>query len=191
MEPLIEEHIDELHEHNHGHMDEWLMKEHKNRFTSWLREHDILDGETIEERTIKVLASGPSCQVTTWQTYDISGFTYCTKSKDKKSLSPNIGVRCDALHSETGEETTYFGFIEDIWELDYGTFQILVFRCQWVEYKHVTVDNYGVRVLDLSKIGYKDDPWTMANRAAQVFYAEQIISPNEKKSRKVLTSRSM
>jgi hypothetical protein len=87
MEPLIEEHIDELREHNHGHTDEWLMKEHKNRFTSWLREHDIPDGETIEERTIKVLASGPSRQVTTWQTYDISGFTYCTKSKDKKSMS--------------------------------------------------------------------------------------------------------
>jgi hypothetical protein len=44
------------------------------------------------------------------------------------------------------------------------------------------VDNYGVRVLDLSKVGYKDDPWIMANRAAQVFYAEQIISPKEKKS---------
>jgi hypothetical protein len=65
MEPLIEEHIDELHEHNHGHTDEWLMKEHKNQFTSWLWEHDILDGEIIEERTIKVLASGPSRQVTT------------------------------------------------------------------------------------------------------------------------------
>jgi hypothetical protein len=60
MEPLIEEHIDELREHNDGHTDEWLMKEHKNWFTSWLREHDIPDGETIEERTIKVLASGPS-----------------------------------------------------------------------------------------------------------------------------------
>jgi hypothetical protein len=44
------------------------------------------------------------------------------------------------------------------------------------------VDNYGVRVLDLSKVGYKDDPWIMANHAAQVFYAEQILSPNEKKS---------
>jgi hypothetical protein len=44
------------------------------------------------------------------------------------------------------------------------------------------VDNYGVRVLDLSKVGYKDDPWIMVNRAAQVFYAEQILSPNEKKS---------
>jgi hypothetical protein len=60
MEPLIEEHIDELREHNHGHMDKWLMKEHKNRFTSWLMEHDIPDGETMEERTIKVLASVPS-----------------------------------------------------------------------------------------------------------------------------------
>jgi len=72
----------------------------------------------------------------------------------------------DALDSETGEETTYFGYVEDIWELDYGTFQILVFRCQWVEGKHVTVDNYGVRVLDLSKVGYKDDLWIMANHAA-------------------------
>jgi hypothetical protein len=103
------------------------MKEHKNWFTSWLREHDIPDGETIEERTIKVLASGPSRQVMTWQSYDISGFTCCTKSKDKKSMSQNSGVRCDALHSETGEETIYFGFVEDIWELDYGTFQIPMF----------------------------------------------------------------
>jgi alpha-ketoglutarate-dependent taurine dioxygenase len=142
------------------------MKEHKNRFTSWLREHDILDGETIEEHTIKVLASRPSRQVTTCQTYDISGFTYCTKSKDKKSMSQNSGARYDALHSETGEETTYFSFVEDIWELDYDTFQIAVFRCQWVEDKHVIVDNHRVRVLDLSKVGYKDDPWIMANHAA-------------------------
>jgi hypothetical protein len=128
-----------------------------------------------------VLASGLSRQVTTWQTYDISGFTYCTKSKDKKSMSHNSGVRCDALHSETSEETTYFGFVDDIWELDYGTFQIPVFWYQWVKDKHVTVDNFRVRVLDLCKVGYKDDPWIIANRAAQVFYAEHILSPNEKK----------
>jgi len=43
------------------------------------------------------------------------------------------------------------------------------------------VDNYGVKVLDLSKVVCKDDPWIMANRAAQVFYAEQVLSPNDKK----------
>jgi hypothetical protein len=62
-------------------------------------------------------------------------------------MSQNSGVRCDTLHSETGEETAYFGFVEDIWELNYGIFQVPVFQCQWVEDKHVTVDNYGVRVL--------------------------------------------
>jgi hypothetical protein len=126
---------------------------------------DIPHGETIEEQTIKGFAFGPSCQVTTWQTCGISGFTFCTKSKDKKSMSQNCGVRCEAIDDETGEIITYFGFIEDIWELDYGTFHILVFRCQWVEYKHVMVDNYGVRVLDLIKVGYKDDSWILSNCA--------------------------
>jgi hypothetical protein len=97
-------------------------------------------------------------------------------------MSQNTGVRCEAIDDETGETITYFGFIEDIWELYYGTFHNSVFQCQWVEDKHVTVDKYEVRFLDLSKVGYKDDPWILANRVAKVFYAEQIISNNEKKS---------
>ena len=38
MEPLINQHIKDVHKHNHGCTEDWLMKEHKNRFTSWLRE---------------------------------------------------------------------------------------------------------------------------------------------------------
>jgi hypothetical protein len=148
------------------------MKQHKQRFNTWLIVKDIPREDTIEEQTIKGLASRPSRQVTTWQTYDISGFTFCTKSKDKRSISQNRGVGCEAIDDETGETITYFGFYEDIWELDYGTFNISVFECQWVEDKHVTIDKYGVRVLDLSKVGYKDDPWILANRVAHVFYAE-------------------
>jgi hypothetical protein len=56
------------------------------------------------------------------------------------------------------------------------------FLCQWVEDKQVTVDNYGFKVLDLSKVGYKDDSWILDNRATKVFNAEQIISKNEKKN---------
>jgi hypothetical protein len=44
------------------------------------------------------------------------------------------------------------------------------------------VENYGVIVLDLSKVGYKDDLWILANCVAHVFYVEQVISNNEKKS---------
>jgi hypothetical protein len=157
MEPIIQQHINELREQNPGNIDDWVTKQHKQRFNTWLMGKDIPHGETIEEQIIKGLAPGPSRQVTTWQTYDISEFTFCTKSKDKRSMSQNSGVRCEAIYNETAETITYFGFIEDIWEIDYGRFHISVFQCQWVEDKHVTVDKYAVRVLDLSKVCYKDD----------------------------------
>jgi len=63
------------------------MKEHKKQLYTWLWEHNTPYRKTIDEQTIKALASGPSRQVTTWQTYDISGFTFHTKSKDKKSMA--------------------------------------------------------------------------------------------------------
>jgi len=44
------------------------------------------------------------------------------------------------------------------------------------------MDNYGQRVLNISKVGYKDDPWILTNRIEQVFYVEQILSKDEKKS---------
>jgi hypothetical protein len=72
MEHLIEQHMDELREHNPRQTEDWVMKEHKKQLYTWLREQDIPYGETIEKQTIKALASGPSRQVITWQTYDIS-----------------------------------------------------------------------------------------------------------------------
>jgi hypothetical protein len=34
----------------------------------------------------------------------------------------------------------------------------------------VSVDNYGLTLVDLKNVGYKDDPWVLANHVAQVFY---------------------
>jgi hypothetical protein len=34
----------------------------------------------------------------------------------------------------------------------------------------VTDDNYGLTLVDLANVGYKDDPWVLAERVAQVFY---------------------
>jgi hypothetical protein len=45
------------------------------------------------------------------------------------------------------------------------------------------LDNYGLRIFDHGKVGYKDDPWVIANRIAQVFYAEDM-SPENKKAQK-------
>ncbi|XP_066323555.1 uncharacterized protein [Miscanthus floridulus] len=116
MDPFTKQHMKELHEENPGCTNDWVHKEHKRRFTAWLKNLDMTD----ESETIKILASGPSSQVISWQSYDISGFTFSTSFGDTKRMAQNSGVRCEAVDETTGEETTYFGFIDDIWEVEYG-----------------------------------------------------------------------
>ncbi|WVZ94675.1 hypothetical protein U9M48_040540, partial [Paspalum notatum var. saurae] len=166
MTPFVEQHVGIIRAENPERSDSWIMKEHKHRFTSWLMDLNLPEGSTAEEVTLKRLASGLSSRVTTWQAYDINGKIFCTAAKDKKSMCKDSGVRIDAIDDGTGSRVTYSGFIEDIWELDYGSnIQILVFRCQWVRHPQgVQVDNYGLTIVDLAKVGYKNDPWVLAKR---------------------------
>jgi hypothetical protein len=57
--------------------------------------------------------------------------------------------------------------------------QILVFKCQWVKHPNgVSVDNYGLTLIDLKNVGHKDDPWVLVDRVAQVFY---VLDPESRK----------
>ena len=71
---------------------------------------DIPHGESDEAR----LASGPSTQITMWQGYDINGYRFHTKEKDKKSATQNNGVRYEGIDESMGQTKTYFGQIEEI-----------------------------------------------------------------------------
>jgi len=137
-----------------------------------LKDLHLPNGETVEEQSIKRLAADPSTQVTSWQGYDINGYLFYTAAKDKKTVSQNSGVRIAALDERTGQNTTYFGVIEDIWEVHYSSnIQIPAFRCRWVKHpRGVEVDGYGLTVVDLNNIEYKDDQWVLASQVAQVLY---------------------
>jgi hypothetical protein len=186
-EPYIEEHLDELRKENQNRTEGWIMREHKHHFSEWLMDKNIPFGDSLKEKTMNNLASGPSCLVTSWQAYDINGYTFYTKSKDMKSVAQNSGVRIDAFDLQ-GQKTTYFGFIEEIWELDYGpSMKIPLFKCQWVQHPvGVTVDNYGLTLVDLKKVGYKDDLWVLAECVAQVFY---VLDPADEKMHVVISGK--
>ena len=93
----------------------------------WIKQQGIpLYGEFDESR----LASGPSSQITSWQGYDINGYRFHMKEKDKKTAAQNSGVRYEGIDETTRETKTYYGQIEEIWELDYGCeLHIPIFRC--------------------------------------------------------------
>ena len=68
---------------------------------------------------------------------------------------------------------TYFGVIQEIWELDYGEFRVSVFKFNQVNGNvGVRQDKMGFTLVDLQKVGQKDKPFIMAAQAKQVFYVE-------------------
>ena len=64
---------------------------------AWLKEQDIPHGGSDEEETVARLVFGPSTQITTWQGYDVNGYRFHTKEKDKKSVAQNGGVRYEGI----------------------------------------------------------------------------------------------
>jgi hypothetical protein len=72
-----------------GRSDDWVMKQHKQCLTSWLKDQNIQPGETKDSITISRLAEGPLRQVTFWNAYDINGYTYYTHRKDSKCVNQN------------------------------------------------------------------------------------------------------
>jgi hypothetical protein len=68
---------------------------------------------SIEDMMMKMLASHPSSCVTSWQAYNINGYTYYTKEKNKKSVVQNNGIRIEAIDPQ-GLKLMYYGYIQDI-----------------------------------------------------------------------------
>ena len=74
---------------------------------------------------------------------------------------------------------SYYGFVEEIWELDYVLFKIPLFRCHWVKLPQgVKVDKYGVTTVDLKRVGYKDELFVLAKQVVQVFYVTDPANKN-------------
>ena len=67
----------------------------------------------------------------------------------------------------------YFGVIQEFWELDYDDFKVSVFKCNWVnENMGVHQNKMRLTLVDLEKVGYKDEPFIMAALAKQMFYIQ-------------------
>ena len=89
--------------------------------------HDI----SIED-DMYLLSKLPSSNILTFKGYEINRNIFYTITQDKKSTNQNSGVRFDAANTDVPMDT-YYGYIEEIWELDYGRdLKVPLFQCKWV-----------------------------------------------------------
>ena len=132
-------------------------------FGQWLKEKFL--GQQTSSKELYHLAMGPSSTVLMYEGYDINVYTFYMRKQDAKSANQNSGVQIEA----------YYGFIEEIWELDYGLEEMKVplFRCKWVRVpKGVMTDKYGMRTIDFKHLAYLDEPFIFAKDVVQVFYGK-------------------
>ncbi|KAK7308485.1 hypothetical protein VNO77_42092 [Canavalia gladiata] len=147
---------------------------------------------------LRWLASGPSVHVISYSGYLINGYTFYTKEQDSQSTMQNSGVTlvAQSLHVSSSKDQnpiyanmSYFGVIQQIWELDYMKFRVPMFGCKWVDNNNgVRIDESGFLQVDFNKEGYKNDPFILASQAQQVFY---VTDPIDKKWSIVLVSNKI
>jgi Domain of unknown function (DUF4216)/Domain of unknown function (DUF4218) len=186
--PYVNEHLAVIRENNPLKDEIWVINEHNLKFIKWFTDRvNSQISNTIDE-TVKWLAYGPGAMVHTYQGYDMNGFNWYTKKQDGKSTVQNSGVTVVAISGDEDMSMSYYGWIEEIWELDFMKFRIPLFLCKWIENRRgVKKDKEGFISVDFNRLGYQHDPFILANREAkQVFY---ITDPADKKWHVVLPGK--
>ena len=138
--------------------------------------------------TLRWLARGPSFTIYKYEAYRYSGVTYFTKQRDNARAVQNSGVTLVAKTMQVSSakdknpvftDMTFYGVIEEIWELDYHNFRVPVLLCHWAENeKGIKKDEFGFTLVNLNRQGHKSDRFVSIAQVKQVFYVEDPLDPN-------------
>jgi len=119
--------------------EKWLLTEYNKTFLKWFKDKIGQEDSNIEE--LKWLKQGPNFDAITWTGYDIIMMSFYRKTEDEKSTMQNSSVtlKAEPMHFTSSKDNnlivatlSYFGVIEETWEVDYAKFVVPVFKCKWV-----------------------------------------------------------
>ncbi|KAI5317354.1 hypothetical protein L3X38_037061 [Prunus dulcis] len=143
----------------------WLQDKHNSTFIQWLhlKVQSELNGEEHNGvlEILRWLVVGPSTAVPSYRSYLINGVKFKTKAQDDVRTVQNSGVYLLAhtMQVATAKDKNlivsnmcFYGVIQEIWDLDYQKFRILVLR----EYNDVIGDDV------LGDIRIECEPFTRA-----------------------------
>ncbi|CAL2238044.1 unnamed protein product [Prunus armeniaca] len=164
----------------------WLQDKHNTTFIQWLRfkVQSQLNGEDNNgvSENLRWLAAGPSMAVPSYRSYLIKCIKFNTKAQDDARAVQNSGVYLLAHTMQVASAKDknrivlnmgFYGVIQHIWDRDYQKCTITVFRCDWIDSTSgLVVNELGFTLVDLSKIGHRNDQFVMASQVKQVFFVD-------------------
>lgn len=141
----------------------------------------MLQNNTISD-TLRWISHPPLPTVITYLSYVVNGINYNTEDRDNCRNVQNSGVCLTARTMQISSakdknpvvsNMSFYGVIQEIWELNYVDIHIPMFKCNWIESNSgVRTDELGFKLVDLKRIGHRSDSFILASQAKQVFYIE-------------------
>ncbi|TYK02903.1 transposase [Cucumis melo var. makuwa] len=161
VQPYIDKHVEvlQLKYLNKVLHQKWIQEEHNRTFISWLREEvasEIGMGNVEISDNLRWIAHGPHPFVIKYNSYVINGCRYHTESYDKNRSVQNSGVSLVAKTMQVSSskdknstigDMSFYGVIQDIWELNYNTFNVAMFRCDWVKNNNDKIFTLKIQVM--------------------------------------------
>ncbi|KAL5561736.1 hypothetical protein UlMin_031483 [Ulmus minor] len=123
--------------------EQWIQNEHTRTLISWFRNQilqELSNPNNTVSKTLMWLSERPKVHVFRYNSYTVKGYQFYTRMKDMWSIVQNSGVTlvAQALHVLSAKdknlvyvEMSYYGIVDDIWEVDYTDFRVFVLKCQW------------------------------------------------------------
>ncbi|KAI5352436.1 hypothetical protein L3X38_005327 [Prunus dulcis] len=162
----------------------WLQDKHNSTFIQWLRfkvQSELEEDNNGVSENLRWLAAGPNMAVPLYRSYLIKGIKFNIKAQDDVRTTQNSGVYLLAQTMQVASAKDknpilsnmgFYGVIQEIWDLDYQKFTIPVFRCDWIDSSDLVVDELGFTLVDLSKIGHRNDQFVLTSQVKQIFFVD-------------------
>ncbi|KAL5703500.1 hypothetical protein ACHQM5_022040 [Ranunculus cassubicifolius] len=140
----------------------------------------------------KSLVDGPSFRAKSYKSCAVNGYVFHTYDSEVETTTQNSGVSMKAFtkfrasakdKNLVEDETTYYGVVKKILELDYYEFKEVVFYCDWVRIEDkkngcVIDPDSNLTFVNLGRWQKNDneenEPFIIASEASQVFYCKDI-----------------
>jgi hypothetical protein len=154
-------------------------------------DHDVgdqlVDTNPVDMEILHILASRPSTIIHRYTSYDINGYTFYTRAQDNKKTNQNCVVRTDAYNCDGNS----YGFIEEIWELEYReNLKVQLFYCHWIKLPNgVKTNKYDMTNVNVRFLGYREQPFVIAKDVTQVFYVKDPDPANKEEHHIVLRGK--
>ena len=129
--------------------------------------------------TLLQLSQGPSCNVISYKGYMINGMRFHKKMAEKSTQNSGVYLESHGK-GQWKEKEEYFGIIKDIIVLDYRTFKVPLFWCDWADNRTGVkkLEFYTLLKFTVSQAQSTMDPFILCSQAKQAFYARENDTSN-------------